>query len=737
MNIKVKQRDITDCGAACLASVAAYYKLKLPVSKIRQWAGTDKKGTNAWGLIKAAEKMGMTAKGVRAAPDALFEVPLPAIAHVIINDKLQHYVVVYKISHAFVEKMDPGTGKIEKQPLEEFKKEWTGVLILLSPSGDFKAGNEMVSNFKRFRFLLYPHRRTLIQALFGAVVFTILGLSTSIYIQKITDNVLINGNENLLNLLSVLMIVILLLQVFIGAMQTVFVLKTGQLIDARLILGYYKHLLKLPQRFFDTMRTGEIVSRINDAVKIRAFINDAMIKFIVNVFIVVFAFTLMFIYNGKLALIMLLVIPLYALVYLVTNYLNKKRERKIMEQAADLEAQLVESINSEKTIKQLGLEEFANLKTEVKFVTLLQSAYKSGLNSVFSGNSSMFISRIFTIVLLWIGSLFVLKQEITPGELMSFYALIGYFTGPVSSLIGMNKTYQNATIAADRLFEIMDLEQEADDELIDASEVDLGDIVFKNVTFSYGTRVDVFEEFNLTIKYGEITAVIGESGSGKTTIAALVQKLYPLNEGAIFIGDTNIKYFSNQSLRQVVGIVPQNLDLFNGRIIDNIAVGEFKPDMSRVIAICRQLGMINFIEKLPGGFNTLVGEHGATLSGGQKQRLAIARALYRDPQILIMDEATSSLDSEAEYHVQQTVKQLKEVGKTIIIIAHRLSTVLLADKLVVLESGRLIEQGTHSELYAQQGKYYSLWQKQIPEPLPTSTKIGGDEDRQSLKTQQE
>lgn len=309
MNIKVKQRDITDCGAACLASVAAHHKLKLPVSKIRQWAGTDKKGTNAWGLIKAAEQMGMTAKGVKATPEALAEIPLPAIAHVIVKERLQHYVVIYKITAAYVEKMDPGTGKLEKQPIEEFKKEWTGVLVLLSPSGNFVARNEKISNFKRFRFLLLPHRSTLLQALFGAVIFTILGLATSIYIQKITDHVLVNGNRNLLNLLSVAMIVILLLQIFIGSFQTILILKTGQLIDARLILGYYKHLLKLPQRFFDTMRTGEIVSRINDAVKIRAFINDTMISFIVNIFIVVFAFSLMFIYNWKLALIMLLVIP--------------------------------------------------------------------------------------------------------------------------------------------------------------------------------------------------------------------------------------------------------------------------------------------------------------------------------------------------------------------------------------------------------------------------------------------
>ena len=719
MDIKIKQRDLTDCGAACLASVAAHYRLKLPVSKIRQWAGTDKKGTNAWGLIKAAEKMSMTAKGVKALPEALSEIPLPVIAHVVIKEKLQHYVVIYKVTPKFIEVMDPGTGTLKKQDTESFLKEWTGVLILLSPSGDFVARNEKVSNFKRFRFLLYPHRRILAQALFGAVIFTVLGLSTSVYIQKITDHVLVNGNRNLLNLLSVGMIIILLFQVFIGTMQNVFVLKTGQLIDARLILGYYKHLFKLPQRFFDTMRTGEIVSRINDAVKIRAFVNDTMINFVVNIFIVVFAFALMFIYSWKLALIMLLVIPFYLGVYFVTNFLNKKRERKVMERAADLESQLVESLNSVKSIKQLSIEDYANIKTETRFVNLLYSTYKSGLNSIFSGNSSMFTSRIFTIVLLWTGSLFVIQQEITPGELMSFYALIGYFTGPVSSLIGMNKTYQNASIAADRLFEIMDLEREIEDDLVNATKAQLGDIHFKDVSFSYGTRTDVFEDFNLTIKEGKITAIIGESGSGKTTIAALLQKLYPVNTGAIFIGDTNIKYFSNESLRQLVGIVPQNLNLFAGTIIENIAVGEFNPDMSRIMEICKQLGMIEYIEKLPNGFKTFIGEHGATLSGGQKQRLAIARALYRNPTILIMDEATSSLDSNAEQYVQETVKQLKKEGRTIIVIAHRMSTVLLADDIVLLKNGQLIEKGTHHELYSQQGNYFNMWQKQmLASPAP-------------------
>lgn len=715
MTIKIKQHDITDCGAACLASVSAHYNLKIPIARIRQWAGTDKKGTNAWGLIKAAEKLGFSAKGVKGELEAMNEVPFPAIAHVVVKKVLQHYVVVYKFTKDYVEIMDPGDGQIHRKTHAEFAEEWTGVLILLSPNQEFIARNEKVPVLTRFRYLLYPHRKILVQALIGAIVYTVLGLSTSIYIQKITDFVLPDGNRNLLNLLSLGMVIILIVQIVIGSLQSIFVLKTGQLIDARLILGYYKHLLQLPQRFFDTMRTGEIISRINDAVKIRAFINDTMINILINLFIIVFSFVLMFIYSMKLALIMVIVIPLYGLVYWATNALNKKRERKIMENAAELETQLVESINAIKTIKQLNLEQFNNLKTETRFIRLLDSTYKSGLNSIFSGNTSQLITRAFTIVLLWAGSYLVIDHTITPGELMSFYALIGYFTGPVSSLIGMNKTIQNATIAADRLFEIMDLERDDDIEhTIELNQNMLGDITFRNVSFSYGTRIDVFEDFNLELKLGRLTAIIGESGSGKSTIAALIQGIYPLNKGQVSIGDVNIRYASPESLRHLVCIVPQNLELFAGNVIENIAVGELAPDMELLLKVCKQLDMISFIEKLPNGFATYIGEHGATLSGGQRQRLAIARALYRQPEILIMDEATSNLDSKSEQVVQETIRQLVTEGKTVVLIAHRLSTVIDAHEIIVLKEGQITEQGSHTELYAQKGYYYQMWQRQMP-----------------------
>lgn len=714
MGIKVKQRDITDCGAACLASVAAKYKLNLPVARIRQMAGTDKRGTSMLGIIEAATKMGLTAKGVKGPFESLSKIALPAIAHIVVKNVLHHYVVIYKVTPTYIEIMDPSEGRIHKKSHEEFKGEWTGVLILLAPNDNFKQGNQKIATRIRFWYLIKPHKAVLIQSFVGAVLYTVLGLSTALFVQKIVDFVLPDGNRNLLNLMGVIMISVLGLKTIISAFKTIFTLKTGQAIDAHLILGYYKHLTRLPQAFFDNMRVGEIISRVNDAVKIRAFINDVSLNFLVNIFIVVFSFVLMFTWYWKLATIMLLVIPFYCLIYYVTNKLNKKVQRTLMEEGAELESQLVESINAMGTIKRFGLENHANLRTEVRFVKLLKSIYKSGLNSLFSVTSSEFVSQLFTIVLLWVGAGFVLDIAITPGELLSFYALIGYFTGPASTLISMNKTIQDAAIAADRLFEIMDLQQEENDRKIALTKENIGDIVFDKVGFRYGTRVTVFDELDLRMPIGKLTAIVGESGSGKSTLLSLLQNIYPLTKGNIYIGEHALKYISNESLRSIISVVPQQVDLFSGNIIENIAVGDYEPDLQRIIQLCKQLGILPFIESLPNGFNTHLGENGANLSGGQRQRIAIARALYKQPEILILDEATSSLDPAAEQYVRQAISYLREEAKTVILITHRLSTVQTADKIIVLQQGRVEEEGSHASLMSSGRKYYSLWQQQMP-----------------------
>ena len=708
----IKQHDMRDCGAACLASVAGHYGLQLPIAKIRQLCHTDKRGTNALGLIQGLEQMGFNAKGVKASLENLPQAPLPAIAHTIFKEQYQHYVVIYKIYKGKISVMNPAYGKIETYTTEEFAKIWTGVLILLEPNEYFEQRNEKTGLYQRFYQLIQPHKSILLQALVGAIFYTILGLSSSIYIQKITDYVLVDGNRRLLNLLSVIMIVLLLFQIFLGVMKSVLTLQTGQKIDKYLILGYYKHLLKLPQRFFDTMRVGEIISRVNDAVKIRTFINDVSIQIVVNVFIVLFSFALMFTYYWKLALIVALVIPFYLGIYAITNWLNKKVERRMMEESAELESHLVESLNAVKTIKQFGAEIYANNKTDIHFSTLLKTIYKSVLNDLFSDNTSEFISRIFTIVLLWVGAGYVIDREITPGELLSFYALIGYFTSPVSQLIDMNKSIQNALIASDRLFEIMDLEQEEVTDKIELTAEQIGNINFENVTFSYGSRREVFKDFSCVIQKGKTTAIVGESGSGKTTLATLIQNLYPVNSGKITIGDYEVQYLSHYSLRTLIGVVPQQIDLFSGNVIENIAFGEDFPDMQRVIDLTKQLGILSFIEQLPNGFQTHLGENGSQLSGGQRQRIAIARALYKNPEILILDEATSSLDTDSEQVIQAALNELKRTGKTLIVIAHRLSTIAHSDTILVLKNGQLIEQGTHQELLARETTYKGMWEKQ-------------------------
>jgi ATP-binding cassette, subfamily C, bacteriocin exporter len=711
--LEIKQHDSSDCGAACLASVSEYYNLSLPLSRIRQYANTNQKGTTLLGLREASIKLGFLSKGVKVDFAGLKDLPLPAIVHVMIikdGHEFPHYMVLYKVTHKYFQLMDPANGKLEKKKYEEFKKIFTGYALMLIPDDEiFKEKNEKFSNFKRISFLLKPHKYILLQAIIAALLYSLLGFSVSIYVGKITDFVLVSGNKSLLNLMSIIVIACLLLQVLYSVLKDVFMLKTSQQIDSRLILGYYKHLFTMPQKFFDTMRIGEIMSRIGDAVKIRALINETALSVSVNVLIVFFSFIFMFTFYWKLALIVSLIIPFYIFIYFITNKLNKKVEREVMEKSALLESQLVESIKNIGTVKRLSLEDFSKIRTELKFIDLLKSIYKSGINGIFSRTSTDFISRLFTIILLWAGTYYAIDGEITPGELFSFYSIIGYFTGPASQLIGTNQSIQNAMIAADRLFGIMDLDREELEAKINLTANNFGDIHFKNVDFSYELGRYIFKDLNLKIKKGQFTAFVGESGSGKSTIASLIQNIYRPKEGKILIGEYDLNYISKQSINALITTVPQSVELFDGTIAFNIAIGDSEPDMQKIIDVSKKVGAYDFIEALPNGFNTYLGEFGANLSGGERQRIAFARALYKDPEIIILDEATSALDSDSELVIKKLVYDLSSQGKTIIVIAHKLQSIKNADIIYAFKKGEIVESGSHDELLNKKDYYYRMW----------------------------
>ncbi|HET8656511.1 MAG TPA: ABC transporter transmembrane domain-containing protein, partial [Longimicrobiaceae bacterium] len=500
---RVRQHDVTDCGAACLRSVTSHYGLRLPISRIRQLASTDQQGTNLLGMIQAAERIGLTAKGVKGPPECLAKIPLPAIAH-LVEGTLHHFVVIYRVTPRRITVMDPTDGRVHRRGHEEFGAAWSGVLLLLAPAPRFTPGREERSAAARFWQLARPHRTVMVQALVGALAYTVLGLSTAVYVQKIVDHVIVGGNRNLLNLMSVAMLALIAAQVYLGYAKGLLTLRTGQRIDATLILGYYRHLLHLPQLFFDSMRVGEVISRVNDAVKIRAFINNALVGLVVNVLVMVFSVAMMLLYSWRLALVAVCAFPAYGVALAITNRVNRRNQRRLMEGAAELETQLVESLGAVSTLKRFGLEAAAELRTEGRLVGLLRPVYRAGRTGLWADSASELISRLLTVAVLWIGTIFVLDRALTPGELMSFYALVGYLTGPVAGLITTNQTVQDALIAADRLFEILDLDGEEDPGGAELTAERTGDIAFQGVYFRYGTRRAVLQGLDLVIPRGRL-----------------------------------------------------------------------------------------------------------------------------------------------------------------------------------------------------------------------------------------
>jgi ATP-binding cassette, subfamily C, bacteriocin exporter len=709
-SILVKQRDISDCGAACLVSVAGYYGLQIPVSHVREYAGTNKWGTSLYGLLEAAEKLHFHTRGVRSVDKSVEGIPVPTIFHLVLENGLQHFVVVYKILKKRICYMDPESGKLVSKLRTDFVKCWSGVLLLLVPTEQFRKGNRKKSVYRRFWQMIMPHRKLLMQSLTGALIYTALGLSTSIYVQKIVDFVLPDENKFLMNVLGTVMIFLLCIQMISGYFKSLLVLRSGQQIDSWIILGYYKHLLDLPQRFFDNMRVGEIISRVNDALRIRVFINDVALGLVVHAFTLLLSLTCMFIFYWKLALLTMISIPVYAVIYQISDKVNSKWQRRIMENGAAFENQLVESIQNIATIRRFGTRQFSYLKTEGRFIPFMRSIFKSSQTGIVLSNTTEWVTGLMTILVLWLGSFLVFERLLSEGELMSFYTLTAYFTTPVKAMIGANKSMQDAVIAADRLFEIIDLETEhgeGEQGLIPC--LPDGDLIFERLNFGFGPGNLVFSNTNFVIPRFQMTGIIGETGCGKSTLVSLLQKLYSPQQGSIRIGDVDLRDIAIDLVRSQIAAVPQHTDIFHGNIISNIALGVEDPDMERIFDICKLLGLHEFISQLPERYETIIREQGSNLSGGQKQKLGIARALYRNPAILILDEATSALDTENERKVQRTLDWFYLQKKTVIVIAHRLSTIKNCHSIIFLRENQPALCGTHEMLLSKDREYAGWW----------------------------
>lgn len=709
----VRQNDESDCGAAALATIARCYRRPLSVERLRDLAGTDRVGTNLLGLIQAAEQLGFSAKAVKASGESVSKAPLPAIAHVQFADGRGHFVVLYKVRRDSVVIADPACG-IRRLSHEEFARDWSGFLLLIQPTAlpTTASSTATASPAIRLLRLLRGQKSILAEAFLCALLMTVLGASTAFFVQHLVDTVLVRQETRLLNALGLGMLLILIFRTLFGCLRQYLLAHVGRSVDLALVSGYARHLLGLPLRFFEMRRVGEIFSRVSDASKVGEAVSGTTTTALVDGTLVVILLAGLWLYDWQLAMVATAFVPLLVLSAAVHHPAARRRSREVMEEASQFSGHLVEDVAGVETVKAFCAERRRAEKGEERLMGLARSSFSLQKLGLSMDAMATFLTAVAGLVVLWYGSHRAMSGALTVGQMLFCYALIGYMLEPLNRLTSVNLKIQDALVAVDRLYQVLDLELEQKVDGNRARFQHVRDAIeLRGVTFGYGCRSNVLEDINLRIPAGKTVAILGESGSGKSTILKLLLGFYAPTGGQVLIDGVDLRDHDLSSLRSRVGLVSQEPFIFNGSVRENISLGRPGASLDDVIAAAKAAGLEEYIAGLPERYETPIGERGANMSGGQRQRLAIARALLSAPDVLIFDEATSHLDTATERFIQQSLRT-ELAGRTVVLVAHRLSTVRDADYVYVLNRGRIVEEGTPRQLLSQQGWYAALWHAQ-------------------------
>lgn len=719
-----KQPDIKDCGPTCLRIISRFYGKSIPLQHVRNLSETTREGSSLLNLSDAAEKLGFRSLGVKIDFNTLKEeVPLPCIVHW----NKAHFVVVYKVDKkGKIYVSDPGYGLISYTE-QEFIKRWIGenateeteegiALVLETTPAFYQNDFEEKENHASFRYLskyLLKYKSLVIQLALGLLAASLLTLITPFLTQSIVDVGIQNRDIHFVYLMLLGQIMLFLGNTSIEVIRGWIMLHLSTRINISIISDFFIKLMALPIGFFDTRMTGDIMQRIGDHRRIEQLLTGTALNTLFSmVNLIVFSVVLLF-YNYLLFIVFLV----GALFYLgwILFFLKKRKELdyKRFSQFSQDQSKVIELVNGMQEIKMHNAEKQKRWQWEFIQVRLFKLQIKTLSLEQWQSVGSNFINQFKDIFISFLAAKLVIDGNLTLGMMLSVQYIIGQMNNPLHQLIGLVQQTQDAMIALERLGEIHNKEEEVKPEEQYVSEVPEKDMVLENVSFRYtGSEDLVFENLNLTIPYRKTTAIVGVSGSGKSTLLKLLMKFYQPNQGEIKIGNTNLKNVSPQMWRDHCGVVMQEGYVFNDTIAENIAVGENVIDKHKLRTSVEIANIKEFIESLPLSYNTKIGNEGVGMSGGQKQRLFIARAVYKTPEYIFFDEATSSLDANNEKIIMDNLERFFE-GRTALVIAHRLSTVKNADKIVVLDKGKIVEEGTHEELVRKKGEYYRLVKNQL------------------------
>ena len=710
-SIYVPQSDETDCGAACLAMILKNYHSRVSIAHLRHIAKTNTEGTTALGLVKTAEKFDMNVQAVKADMSLFYmsDIQYPFIVHVIKDGGLLHYYVVLKSTKRKIIVADPdSTSGIKKMSKKAFEKEWTGITLFMVPKADFKPVKEKKNNLLSLFPYMFKQKKLVRNIIVAALLMTLISICSSYFVQGLIDTYIPNGTFTTLSILAIGLLIAYVFNSIFSYGQQFLLNVLGQRLSIDLNLQYIRHIFELPMEFFTTRKTGEITSRFSDASRIIDALASTVISLFLDLSIVILMGIILAVQNMTLFLITLASLPLYAIVILGFSKRFEKLNNDQMESNAVVSSSIIEDIQGIETIKALNSEQVRYKKIDSQFVDYLRKAFKYSKTEAFQTALKTFIRLSLNVIILWVGASVVMHNQMSIGELMAFNALLSYFVDPLQNIINLQPTLQAANVAQNRLNEVYLVKSEFKDKTSVNSIHDLnGKIVFSQVNYRYGYGEDVLKDINLTINDNEKVTIVGMSGSGKSTLVKLLVDFFSPIKGKVTFNNYSTKEINKHVLRSYVNYVPQTPYVFAGTIKENLLLGSRSNITEEDIAEACQIAEIkNDIEKLPLGFDTQLDENAKILSGGQKQRLTIARALLSPAKVLIFDEATSGLDTITEKKVVDNLISLKD--KTVIFIAHRLAIAERTDNIVVLNQGRIVEQGNHTELMAKHGYYYDL-----------------------------